>query len=69
MRAAGDKARFKDSGYIFFGIFGAPEATESTTELRLRSGVEPLITAGALVAPPDPFLDDPDYREKQLKLF
>lgn len=25
-------------------------------------GVEPLITAGALVAPPDPFLADPEYR-------
>lgn len=25
-------------------------------------GVEPLITAGALVAPPDPFLGEPEYR-------
>lgn len=28
-------------------------------------GVEPLIRAGALVAPPDPFVDDPQYRERR----
>ena len=28
-------------------------------------GVEPLIKTGALVAPPDPFLDDPDYRTRR----
>lgn len=28
-------------------------------------GVEPLITAGALVAPPDPFVGDPEYRTRR----
>lgn len=28
-------------------------------------GVEPVIKAGAAVAPPDPLLDDPDYRERR----
>lgn len=44
---------------------GQADLYEQSARVVETSGVEPLIKAGALVAPPDPFVDDPDYRESR----
>lgn len=44
---------------------GQADVYEQGAKAVEQSGVEPLIAAGALVAPPDPLLDDPDYRARR----
>lgn len=44
---------------------GQADMYEQGAELVDTHGVEPLITAGAAVAPPDPFVGDPDYRSRR----
>jgi 3-oxoadipate enol-lactonase len=41
------------------------EVYEQGAEVVEAYGVEPLIKAGAVIAPPDPLADDPDYRTRR----
>ncbi len=44
---------------------GQTDVYEQGAQIVETSGVEPLITAGAAMPPPDPFVGDPEYRQRR----